>query len=209
MVCHFLCGNDDSSCGAIHVETSASAASTRSAVIEIYYCMSQFSGKSVTSVYQLSVGDYTGSNAGAECNLDEILHSLGCSIVHFAQSGCLGVVCYGNGNSQTVGEHLGQWHHTLGPSDVGGVFDGSVVIVAARCSDAHSPDIAKASGNDCHLVDCCNGGIHELPVVFKVLGCNSSGCLYIVLFVNQSEHGVRSAEVKTDYEGLILHIAYV
>ena len=54
--------------------------------------MAQFSGESVVTIQQLAIHHDTRSDAGTQCDDDEVLHAASYAIDHLADSGSIGIV---------------------------------------------------------------------------------------------------------------------
>ena len=101
--------------------------------------MSQFTGESVMSIEQLSVDHNAGTNACAQGNHDEVLHTASHAIYHFTDGSGIGIVSQRYGDIvQALAEQFCQGHYAVvSPRKVRGKLDGAFIIVSVRGSDTH------------------------------------------------------------------------
>src|SRR5688500_16496434 len=93
--------------------------------------MTKFSRKSIMTVYQFSVGNYSASNTGSKCYHDEVFHTLGGAIHHLADCGSVCIIGENDGQLEFFFEHLRKWNDAF-PWEVRCVFNRAGIIVTIR-----------------------------------------------------------------------------
>ena len=111
--------------GAISLKTPLTATTAEAAFLTTdHRHMSQFTGKSVMTIHQLTVDHDTRPHSGSEGDDDEVLHSTCHAINHLAHGSRIGVVGQRHRNAERLAEHVGQRHHPF-PWQIRSIFNGS------------------------------------------------------------------------------------
>ena len=61
--------------------------------------MTQFSGKTVVAINQITTDNDTATNASTQRNHDEIFHTAGSAVRHFADGGSIRIIRQSYGNT--------------------------------------------------------------------------------------------------------------
>ncbi len=106
--------------------------------------MAQFAGKAVVAIDNLAVDHDTATHTGTQGNHDEILHTAGRAIRHFAHGCRIGVIGQRHGDAvHGLGQHLGK-RNLLGaaPGKVRRILNLTLVEVTVRSTGADAADAA-------------------------------------------------------------------
>src|SRR5574344_247681 len=85
-------------CRGIGLQTAPLATIALTSVIPNCHSMAKLSCKTVGTIDNLSINNNSAANSCAQCNLYEVLHTLGGSIGHLSNCRSIGIVCNCNLN---------------------------------------------------------------------------------------------------------------
>ena len=109
-------------------------ASAETTVFATYDSMSQLSGKTVVSVYHLSVDNDTAAYTRTQRYHDEVFHTACSAVGHFTDSSGIGVIGQCRRDAQTFFKHGCQRNYSF-PRKIRGKLDCTAIIVAVRSTD--------------------------------------------------------------------------
>ena len=169
--------------------------------------MTELTGKTVMTIYNLTVDNDTRADSCTESDHDEVLHSTSCTISHFTYCSRISVICKSYRHSaHCLRKKLGELHSVMSPAEVWSVLDSTCIIVSVRCTYTDTSDFSL---NVClfdHLLDSyCqffDKEIHNVMIVSAdySLSKNSSSC------VNNTNFGSLTSNVNTYYVHIILYL---
>ena len=90
--------------------------------------MAYLAGKAAGAKHYHPVGEHATAHAAAEGYQHEIVHAVGSTVGMLAKGPRMGVVAYGNSQSQTVAEHGCYRHHAL-PWQIGRILYAACHVV--------------------------------------------------------------------------------
>src|SRR3954471_9244198 len=113
--------------------------------------MSEFTGKAIMSEDELSIGYNTTAYASTKGDHNEVTHTPGCTIIHFAYCCCIGIIGEGRRQSEFGCYKPGNRYNSL-PVKVRCIFDGTGIKITIRGADADAFNLAilGVSINDGH-----------------------------------------------------------
>ena len=166
--------------------------------------MAQLAGKSVVAINQLAVDDDAATYARTQRDHDEVLHTTGRAVGHFADGGRVGVVGQSRRYAQALFEQSSQGNDTL-PRKVGSKLDGTRIIVAVGGTHADTLDfIFSAIGFEqgkqvlANFVHVC---FH-----FRISArLDRAACNHRSTRIYNAEYSIRTAYVDTHHIGF-LHV---
>ena len=156
--------------------------------------VAQFAGKAVAAVHNLAIANDARANARAKGNHDEVLHTAGHAIGHFAHSSCIGVVRHAAGNAEGFFKLLGAGNDAA-PNEVGCILDVARIVVAVGRTDTDGAHVFDATDAvECGL-ECFHRGLYVVVKIWISAGGYNGLGLDGATLVNDTEHGVRTAHV--------------
>ena len=170
--------------------------------------MTEFAGKSVMTIDNLTIDDNTAADTCAEGNHDEVLHTARSSVGHLTHCSSIGIICKSYRNTvHLLFQEVGNRNCSLvAPFEIDSILDFSGIVVSVR--NTHS-DTAHLTGNACirnHFVDSFSEFVDIR--IDLVISIGTDNCLgqNLAAHIYNTYLGSLSADIHTHY---IRHIHLV
>ena len=163
--------------------------------------MSQLSGKTVMTIYHLTVNNNTTTYTGTKSYHDKIFHTTSRTVSHFTDTGSVGIVCQSCGNTQAFLKHGSQRNYTL-PGKVRGKFNGTAVIVSVRSTYTYTFYLVYTTVGNNERQQVLANLVYVIISVFISSGFDGTACNNSSACVYNTKDGVCSAYVNAHYIGL-------
>ncbi len=106
--------------------------------------MSEFTGKSIMTQDQMTIGNNTAAHTGSERDHDKILHALRGTIHHFTDRRCIGIIGQIRWQLKFILYQLGQWNNSF-PGKIWCIFNSTGIKISIRCTNTNSADSARST----------------------------------------------------------------